>query len=52
MVTQKSGYKILDILETKNGFHIITNPFNLKLFKDIFPEIDVHKSSPTILYIA
>ncbi len=47
----KSNYKILDWLETKNGFHIISNPFNLKEFKDTYPEIDVHKSSPTILYI-
>lgn len=47
----KSSYKILAVLETKNGIHIISNPFNLKLFKDKFPEIDVHKSSPTILYI-
>lgn len=48
----KSNYKILETLETKNGFHIITNPFNLKVFKDLHPTIDVHKSSPTILYIA
>lgn len=47
----KSNYKILTCLETKNGFHIITNPFNLNEFKKIHPEIDVHKSSPTILYI-
>jgi hypothetical protein len=48
----KSTYKILAVLETKNGIHIITNPFNLKLFKKKHPELDVHKSSPTILYIA
>jgi hypothetical protein len=47
----KSNYKVLKTLETKNGYHIITNPFNLKAFKDIEPNIDVHKSSPTILYI-
>jgi len=47
----KSNYKILATLPTKNGVHIITNPFNLKAFKDLEPNIDVHKSSPTILYI-
>jgi hypothetical protein len=34
---------------TKNGRHIITQPFNLKLFKDIY-SIDVHKDNPTLLY--
>ena len=30
---------------------IITKPFNLKQFKDKYPDIDVHKNNPTILYI-
>jgi hypothetical protein len=37
-------------IPTKNGVHIITRPFNLKLFKDSYPAIDVHKDNPTILY--
>ena len=37
-------------LPTKNGVHIITRPFNLKVFKETFPKIDVHKENPTILY--
>lgn len=37
-------------IPTKNGIHIITRPFNLKLFKDSYPAIDVHKDNPTILY--
>lgn len=36
---------------TKNGIHIITNPFRLDLFKQQFPTVDVHKDNPTILYI-
>jgi hypothetical protein len=36
---------------TKNGIHLITNPFNLNAFKFGFPNIDVHKNNPTILYI-
>ena len=35
---------------TKNGIHVITRPFNLKLFRDSYPDIDVHKDNPTILY--
>lgn len=47
----KSNYKILTVLPTKNGVHLITNPFNLKKFKDRFPDVEVHKSSPTVLFI-
>lgn len=44
-------FKIYDYIPTKNGYHIITKPFNLKQFKDKYPDIDVHKNNPTILYI-
>jgi hypothetical protein len=43
--------KIYAYIPTKNGYHIITKPFNLKQFKDKYPDIDVHKNNPTILYI-
>lgn len=43
--------KIYDYIPTKNGYHIITKPFNLKQFKDKYPNIDIHKNNPTILYI-
>ena len=36
---------------TKNGIHIITNPFNVMTFKNKFPDIDLHKNNPTILYM-
>lgn len=45
------GGKVLEILETKNGFHIITNSFRLDLFKKEYPELEIHKDNPTILYI-
>ena len=39
-------------IPTKNGVHlIIERGFNLQKFKEAFPEIDVHKNNPTILYI-
>lgn len=41
----------VDILKTKNGFHLITNPFNLQEYKEIVPH-DIHKNNPTILYIS
>jgi len=41
---------MIEILPTRNGYHYITRPFNLKVFKDTFPKIDVHKDNPTLLY--
>ena len=38
-------------IPTKNGVHIITRPFNKKKFSDIYPNVDIHKDSPTILYM-
>lgn len=38
-------------LPTKNGYHIITKPFNLQEFKKYYDNIDIHKNNPTILYI-
>ena len=37
-------------LPTKNGVHLITTPFNLQHFKKEYPDIDVHKNNPTLLY--
>ena len=42
--------KIIEIIPTKNGYHLITEKFNLKTFKEIFSEIDVQKKNPTLLY--
>lgn len=43
--------KIVAEIPTKSGWHLITTPFNLQQFKLIYPDIDVHKNNPTILYI-
>ena len=43
-------YSILALIPTPHGYHIITNPFNLDRFSKIYPEIEVHKNNPTILY--
>jgi len=45
------GRKLIKTLSTKNGKHIITKPFRLDAFRQAFPDIDVHKNNPTILYI-
>jgi hypothetical protein len=43
--------KTLEVLPSKNGFHIIANPFNLQSFKNKYPNIEIHKDNPTNLYI-
>jgi hypothetical protein len=48
---QPMGNKLIAIIETKNGVHLITRPFNIQKFKEWFPNIDVHKNNPTIIYI-
>lgn len=46
------GNKFISLIETKNGFHIISKPFNMQKFKEPYPNIDVHKNNPTLLYIS
>jgi hypothetical protein len=41
---------MMEIIPTKNGVHIITRPFNLQTFKKIYPNINIHKDNPTILF--
>lgn len=44
--------KIITEIKTKNGLHIICNPFDLNEFKKrIKSDIQIHKDQPTILYI-
>lgn len=42
--------KIWMEIETLHGVHLISTPFNLQKFKARFPDIDVHKDNPTLLY--
>ena len=45
------GDKILKELQTKNGIHFITTPFNLQKFKLDFRNIEIHKDNPVNLFI-
>ena len=45
------GNKVLKRLPTKNGVHLITQPFDLRDFKEDFSEIDIHKDNPINLFI-
>ncbi|MBQ6097898.1 MAG: hypothetical protein IJK99_09145 [Bacteroidales bacterium] len=42
--------KLKLVVSTLHGVHLITTPFNLQRFKERFPDIDVHKDNPTLLY--
>lgn len=48
---EKVSDRIKVVLPTKNGFHIITSPFRLDVFKKKYPTIDVHKDNPCNLFI-
>jgi len=45
--------KILSVIPSKNGYHLITLPFNIGQFKSYGREniVDIHKDNPTNLYI-
>ena len=42
--------KIIADIPTKSGYHLITISFNLQQFKKEYPDIDVHRNNPTLLY--
>ena len=46
----KSGPKIEAIIPTKNGHHLITKRFDVMEFKKNYPDIDIQKKNPTLLY--
>jgi len=41
---------LLELIKTKNGFHVVTRPFNLHLFSKTFPNLQVHKDNMSIIY--
>lgn len=45
--------KLISILQTKNGYHLITKPFNIAQARTFWQlaSIDIHKDNPTILFI-
>lgn len=45
------GPKIIAIIPTKNGFHLITERFDALEFKRKHPGIDIQKKNPTLLYL-
>jgi hypothetical protein len=44
------GPKVEAIIPTKNGHHLITKKFDVLKFKEKYPNIDIQKKNPTLLY--
>jgi hypothetical protein len=44
------GEKVQSIIPTKNGYHLITDKFDVKTFKETYPNVDIQKKNPTLLY--
>ena len=44
------GPKIEAIIPTKSGHHLITKKFDVMKFKEKYPELDIQKKNPTLLY--
>ena len=45
------GSKIEAVIPTKNGHHLITKKFDVMEFKKQYPNIDIQKKNPTLLYL-
>jgi hypothetical protein len=45
------GPKTRFIIPTKNGFHLITDRFDVLEFSKNYPEVDIQKKNPTLLYL-
>ena len=43
--------KIISEIPTKNGFHLITERFDVMEFKKQYPDVDIQKKNPTLLYL-
>ena len=44
------GDKVEKMIPTKSGYHLITKKFNVLEFRDKYPDIDIQKKNPTLLY--
>jgi len=49
--TRPEGDKIECIIPTKNGYHFITKRFDVMQFKNVYPDVDIQKKNPTLLYL-
>jgi hypothetical protein len=48
--TRPEGDKLETCLPTKSGYHLITKRFDVEMFRNVFPHVDIQKKNPTLLY--
>jgi hypothetical protein len=48
--TRPEGDKLEACIPTKNGYHLITKRFDVQMFRNEYPNIDIQKKNPTLLY--
>lgn len=48
--TRPGGSKVEAVIPTKSGCHLITKRFDVKSFSEKYPEIDIQRKNPTLLY--
>jgi hypothetical protein len=49
-ITRPEGDKLEAVIPTKNGYHLITKRFDVEMFRNLYPHIDIQKKNPTLLY--
>lgn len=42
--------KFITTIPTKNGYHVITKPFNVEQFNGLLQGYEIHRQNPTILF--
>ena len=45
-----AGEKVEAVIPTRNGYHLITAKFDVKTFSEQYPDINIQKKNPTLLY--
>lgn len=51
-IDPKGVSKIVETVPTRHGYHLITRPFNKKVFYEMYNKnLDIHDNNPTCLYI-
>ncbi len=50
-IARPEGNKIYATIPTKNGYHLITGRFDVLMFQNVFPHVDIQKKNPTLLYL-
>jgi hypothetical protein len=48
--TRPEGDKLEACIPTRNGYHLITKRFDIEMFRNVCPNIDIQKKNPTLCY--